>query len=176
MECLRKPTAPDYYNQATLWADDIQAVLTALSLRKPILVGWSYGGYVINDYLAQYGDGAVGGINYVCAGVVMGRKKATNMLGSDFINTVPGLCSDNLEDNIQAVQKVLRVLFQKQPSSEEFEVLVACSMVVPPTARLGMFSRTDRPRYCHERTQGPRPGHEGRQRTPSSHLLTLSIY
>lgn len=137
-----KPTAPEYYNQATLWADDIQAVLTALSLRKPILVGWSYGGYVINDYLAQYGDGAVDGINYVCAGVVMGREKATNMLGSDFINTVPGLCSDNLEGNIQAVQKVLRVLFQKQPSSEEFEVLVACSMVVPPTARLGMFSRT----------------------------------
>ena len=137
-----KPTASEQYNQATLWAHDIQAVLTALSLRKPILAGWSYAGYIINDYLAQYGAGAIGGINYVCAAVVMGRENATKMLGSDFINTVPGLCSDNLEDNIQAVRKVLRVLFHKQPSQEEFEVLIACSMVVPPPARRGMLSRT----------------------------------
>ena len=137
-----KPTASEQYTEATLWADDIQAVLTTLSLRQPVLVGWSYGGYLINDYLAQYGEGAIGGINYVCAGVVMGGKTAATMLGRDFISTVPGVCSDNLEENIQAVRTLLRVLFHKQPPQEDFEVLIACSMVVPPTARLGMFSRT----------------------------------
>ncbi|HKY70371.1 MAG TPA: alpha/beta hydrolase [Nitrospira sp.] len=137
-----KPTDPEYYNQATLWADDVQAVLKALSLRKPILAGWSYGGYVINDYLAKYGQDAIGGLNYVCAGVVMGGANTTQLLGRDFINTIPGLCSDNLEDNIQAVRKLIRVLFERQPSQEEIEIQVAYSMVVPPTARLGMFSRT----------------------------------
>src|SRR5262249_34831810 len=68
--------------------------------------------------------------------------RATNMIGSDFINTIPGMCSDNLEENIQGVRRCLRVLFEKQPAQEEFEVLVACSMVVPATARLGMLSRT----------------------------------
>jgi non-heme chloroperoxidase len=137
-----KPTDPEYYNQSALWADDVQAVLTALSLRKPVLVGWSYGGYVLNDYLARFGQDAIGGLDYVCAGVVMGGPNTTQMLGREFINTISGLCSDNLEDNIQAVRQLIRVLFERQPSQEEVERQVAYSMVVPPTARLGMFSRT----------------------------------
>lgn len=36
-----KPTTLDHYTQAQLWADDVQAVMTALALRKPILAGWS---------------------------------------------------------------------------------------------------------------------------------------
>jgi len=137
-----KPTAPEQYNQPTLWADDVHAVLAGLSLRKPLLVGWSYAGYVINDYLAQYGEEAIGGINYVCAGVVMGGEKAAGMLGRDFTSTVPGLCSDSLEDNIHAVRTCVRVLFEKHPSQEELEVLIACGMVVPTKARVGMFFRT----------------------------------
>ena len=137
-----KPTEPQHYNQPNLWADDIHAVLITLSLRKPLLVGWSYGGYVINDYLAQYGEGAVGGVNYVSAGVVMGGRNAPTMLGCDFINTMPGLCSDKLEENIHAARRFVRVLFEKPPSQEEIEVLIASTMVVPPTVRLAMVSRS----------------------------------
>ena len=137
-----KPTAREPYQEAKTWADDLHAVLTSLSLRKPILVGWSYGGYVINDYLAVHGEGAIGGINYVCAGVVMGGGNAATMLGSGFTGIVPGLCSDNLDDNIQAARKFARVLFAKPPSQDDVEVLIASTMMVPPTARLGMFSRT----------------------------------
>jgi len=136
-----KPSALEAYTQAQLWADDVQAVITALALDKPILVGWSYGGYIINDYLALYGSKMVGGINYVCAGVLLGVEKATGMLGSEFIATVPGLCSENLDDNISAVRKLLRLIFEKQPSQDEFEELIASNMVTPPVARKGMASR-----------------------------------
>jgi len=137
-----KPTAPEHYSQTDLWADDIHAVLSALSLRNPILVGWSYGGYIINDYLAKHGDSAIGGINYVCAGVVMGGARAMNMVSGAFIKTAPGMCSDNLEDNIQAVRELVRILFHKPPAPDDIEVLIASSMVVPSAARLGMLSRT----------------------------------
>ncbi|HEX6950098.1 MAG TPA: alpha/beta hydrolase [Nitrospira sp.] len=137
-----KPTGPEHYSQADLWADDVHAVLSALSLRNPILVGWSYGGYIINDYLAKHGDGEIGGIIYVCAGVVMGGAKAKNMIGGAFMKTAPGMCSENLEDNIQAVRELVRILFHKQPAQEDIEVLIASSMVVPPTGRFGMLSRT----------------------------------
>lgn len=136
-----KPEALEHYTQADLWGNDLHAVMTALALRKPILAGWSYGGYIINDYLAKYGQDAIGGINYVCAGVLLGVEKATGTLGSDFIDTVPGMCSDNLEDNIHAVRKLMRLIFEKQPSQEDFEVLVASNMVVPAIARSGMVSR-----------------------------------
>lgn len=136
-----KPSALEAYRQALLWADDVQAVITALALDKPILVGWSYGGYIINDYLALYGSEMVGDINYVCAGVLMGVEKAPGMLGSEFIETLPGLCSENLDDNMSAVRKLLRLIFERQPPQDEFEELIASNMITPPVARKGMVSR-----------------------------------
>lgn len=137
-----KPTASEHYTQAERWADDVQAVMTALALRKPILVGWSYGGFIINDYLARYGQDTVGGINYVCAGVLLGVEKAANTFGRGFTDHVAGLCSENLEDNIRALRPFLRALFEKQPPQEDFEVTVAFNMVVPAAVRLGLVSRT----------------------------------
>jgi non-heme chloroperoxidase len=49
-----KPTGLEHYTQDALWADDMHAVIAGLALRKPILGGWSYGGFLINDYLAKY--------------------------------------------------------------------------------------------------------------------------
>lgn len=136
-----KPNAIEDYSQAQLWADDVQAVITALALHKPILVGWSYGGYVVNDYLALYGSDAVGGIHYVCAGVLLGVEKATGTLSSEFLEIVAGLCSETLEDHIRAVRKLTRLIFEKPPSQEEREELLASSMVVPLAGRVGMASR-----------------------------------
>jgi non-heme chloroperoxidase len=137
-----KPTALEHYTQAERWAEDVQAVITGLALRKPILAGWSYGGSIINDYLAQYGQDMIGGINYVGAAVLLGVEKATNTFGGDFLAVVPGLCSENLEENIRVVRPFLRAVFAKQPSQDEFEVMIAFNMVVPPAVRFGMVSRT----------------------------------
>jgi len=137
-----KPMALDQYTDADRWAEDVHAVITGLALRKPILAGWSYGGYIINDYLAQYGQGGVGGINYVCAGVLLGVEKAAKTFGSNFLDAVPGLCSENLEDNIRALPPFLHAVFAKPLSQDEFEVMVAFNMVVPSAVRLGMVSRT----------------------------------
>src|SRR4051812_8871268 len=49
-----KPRAA--YDDSALWAQDIHAVITALGLHQPILVGWSYGGVIISDYLGAFGD------------------------------------------------------------------------------------------------------------------------
>jgi non-heme chloroperoxidase len=137
-----KPTGLEHYTQDALWADDIHAVIAGLALRKPILVGWSYGGFIINDYLATYGQDAVGGINYVGAGVLLGVEKAANTYGSDLPGYFAGLCSDNLEDNIRALRPFLHAIFEKQPAQEDFEVMVAFNMVVPPAVRRGLVSRT----------------------------------
>ena len=77
-----KPTTSEHYTQSERWADDVQAVITELALDKPILVGWSYGGFIINDYLAKYGQDAVGGINYVCAAVLLGVERRRTCLAA----------------------------------------------------------------------------------------------
>lgn len=137
-----KPPEFGCYTESVLWADDIHAIITGLSLRRPILAGWSYGGYIINDYLAKYGQDAVGGINYVGAGVLLGGANSAEMFGKDVSGFFGGLCSDNLEENIRALRPFLRAIFEKQPPQEDFEVMAAYNMVVPPAVRRGLVSRT----------------------------------
>ncbi|MFY9685527.1 MAG: alpha/beta fold hydrolase, partial [Pseudolabrys sp.] len=43
------PMETDQYTDGDKWADDIEAVIDELALDRPILVGWSYGGYIISD-------------------------------------------------------------------------------------------------------------------------------
>lgn len=55
------PLADSAYNTgaaagtAALWAGDLQAVLSGLGLSAPTVVGWSYGGCVLQDYIAIQG-------------------------------------------------------------------------------------------------------------------------
>jgi pimeloyl-ACP methyl ester carboxylesterase len=48
----------------------------ALALERPILVGWSYGGYVICDYLRKFGDRDLGGIVFVAAAPCSARRRS----------------------------------------------------------------------------------------------------
>jgi pimeloyl-ACP methyl ester carboxylesterase len=42
--------------------------MDATGLKRPVLVGWSYGGRVMADYLTTHGTGKLAGLNYVDAG------------------------------------------------------------------------------------------------------------
>ena len=46
-----KPLGPEHYASGKLWADDLAAVIEQIGLERPTLVAWSYGGYVVADYL-----------------------------------------------------------------------------------------------------------------------------
>ena len=56
-----KPLDASKYTDSSLWADDLAAVIRARNLQRPVLVGWSYGGYIIADYVRKYGDNGLGG-------------------------------------------------------------------------------------------------------------------
>src|SRR4030095_2382669 len=43
------PLEQALYTDAGLWADDLAAIIEELHLDRPVLVGWSYGGFVICD-------------------------------------------------------------------------------------------------------------------------------
>jgi pimeloyl-ACP methyl ester carboxylesterase len=57
---------------AALWAGDLQAVLTGLSLSSPTVVGWSYGGSVLLDYIGTHaGLGGIGKAMVVASSPVL---------------------------------------------------------------------------------------------------------
>jgi non-heme chloroperoxidase len=58
-----KPFEPEKYKESKAWADEVQAIIDAARLRRPVLVGWSYGGRVIADYLRIHGPARLAGLN-----------------------------------------------------------------------------------------------------------------
>jgi pimeloyl-ACP methyl ester carboxylesterase len=87
----------------SVWAADIPAVVTDLALERPILCGWSYG-VVVADYLRSHGEGAVGGIVLVGAISRLGEP-VLPFLGGDFVATLPGLFSTDVETSTAACRR-----------------------------------------------------------------------
>jgi len=60
-----KPWQTELVGPSKAWAEDVAAVITATNLEKPVLVGWSYGGFVVSDYVRHFGLDGIAGINLV---------------------------------------------------------------------------------------------------------------
>jgi len=132
-----KPLEPEKYKESKAWADEVQAVIDAAKLKRPVLVGWSYGGGVIGDYLAIHGATGLAGLNYVDA-----VSKSDPSFFGEGLKVQPLMFSDDLATNIAATRAFLHSCFEKQPSREEFETMLAFNMMVPPKVRANMGGRT----------------------------------
>ena len=129
-----KPSGPEYYKEGKRWADDVQAVIDAFKLKRPVLVGWSLGGRVISEYLSHYGDGGISGINFVGSRTVVDPKRP--VLGRGALDYLVGpMLSDNLELNIAGTRAFVRSCTAKALLPEEFDLIFAFNMMSPPNAR-----------------------------------------
>ncbi|MEE4184786.1 MAG: alpha/beta hydrolase [Gammaproteobacteria bacterium] len=50
-----------------LWAEDVAAAIAAAGLQRPVVVGWSYGGFVAMDYVRHFGTAEVAGLMLVAS-------------------------------------------------------------------------------------------------------------
>jgi pimeloyl-ACP methyl ester carboxylesterase len=46
-----KPWTPESYAGSGVWAEDIRRIIEAFALDRPVIIGWSFGGYVAMNYL-----------------------------------------------------------------------------------------------------------------------------
>lgn len=135
-----KPLDPANYTDGTLWADDLNALIQAKHLTRPILVGWSYGGYIISDYIRKYGDRAIGGIVFLAAVTKQGTPEATGYLTSDVLAVLGDVLSPDVQKSIDGTRALTR-LFANPLEGVEWERAYGSAMMVPPAIRLAMFSR-----------------------------------
>jgi non-heme chloroperoxidase len=130
----------DGYGDPAVWAADIHAVVTELGLERPILCGWSYG-VVIADYLRSHGEQAVGGIVLVGAISRLGEP-VLPFLGGEFVATLPGLFSTDVETSTTALQTFLRLTTSAEPAPEDLYLALGYNSAVPPQVRQALLSRT----------------------------------
>ncbi|HEY6407745.1 MAG TPA: alpha/beta hydrolase [Ktedonobacteraceae bacterium] len=136
-----KPTDPAAFQDGKIWADDIQAVISALRLNKPVLAGWSYGGFIICDYIRHYGQDNLGGLIFVAAATEMGRDEANALLGAEFLQLVPGFFSTDYATGSAALQQFMGMATYEELDPHTFYYLVGLNSVTLPASRQGMFMR-----------------------------------
>ncbi|MGI9595357.1 MAG: alpha/beta fold hydrolase [Acidimicrobiales bacterium] len=134
-----KPLEPENYNDGKLWADDVEAVITQLGLDRPVIVGWSYGGFIINDYVEHHGDAKLGAINFVAAAAKL--DDTYEHLGPGFLENAAAMTDSDLATQLEGIRRFLRACYATQPSQDDFETALAFNMVVPPAVRAGLAGR-----------------------------------
>jgi pimeloyl-ACP methyl ester carboxylesterase len=129
-----------------------------LNLESAILVGWSYAGFVIGDYLRRYGDAEIAGINFVSAAVGIGEQWFGKHIGPGFLDHVPGACSEDQAVALQTMRNFLHVAIKKPIPPEAFEIAMGWNMIVDYRVRAHLVSRTEdfTPELKKLRKAGPR--------------------
>lgn len=135
------PLEAENYTDAQRWADDIAAIIEQLKLSRPVLVGWSYGGFIISDYVRAYGQSAIAALNYVGGAVTLDEGAFGTLIGPTFLNHVEGATQPDMPTNIDTIRKFLREAVAKPIPQEDLEVALASAISVPAAVRAGLLAR-----------------------------------
>ncbi len=136
-----KPEEQQAYTDSRLWAEDIQSIITTLGLDRPVLIGWSYGGVMICDYLRFYGQASLRGIVFVGAVSKLGAP-VLPLLGADFVALFDGLFANDVRQSTTALQQFLRLMVSVEPAPRDLYLWLGYNSVVPPSVRAHLFART----------------------------------
>jgi non-heme chloroperoxidase len=135
------PLEHAHYATGDLWGEDVAAMIDELRLDRPVLVGWSYGAFVICDYVRTHGQDRVAAINFVEGAVRLGEAAFGTLIGRGFLDHFAGATADDLPTNIRAMRAFVRACLVKPLSDDDLETAVCWNVVVPAAIRAGLAAR-----------------------------------
>jgi non-heme chloroperoxidase len=123
-------------------AADIEAVVATLKLVKPVLVGWSFGGLVMMDYLSVKGLANVGGVVFVVSNMAStSAANPPNYFGPGVLNYFADLLSPNLTKSIPATINFLKAVPKHPFGADDFACALGYNMLMPSGPRAAIFAR-----------------------------------
>ncbi len=134
-----KPADEAAYSDGTRWADDLAAVISAAGLRRPTLVGWSLGGFVLAHYLKRHGGPHVAAVNLVDAVT----RFSPDLLTPASLDFAKKLGSDDLAVRSEAVAGFLEGCFATPPPRAELDRMLAFNGMVPRALQRGILKLSD---------------------------------
>ncbi len=121
-----QPAEAAAYSAQDIWANDLEAVMDAVQVKRPVLVGWSMGGRAIRQYLMAYGAARLAGVNFVSSWVIE-DPRGMGALSPQRGASVP----QTLAERLAGVIAFLDACFEKKPDEAEFRMALAYNMLVP---------------------------------------------
>ena len=134
-----KPLDAEQYQRPRLWAADIAAVIDQCELDRPTLVAWSYGGFVVCDFVRECGQDDISAVNLVGAAVTLNER--FDDIGPAFLTHAPGGADPDLPTRIAALRRFWRSMTVQPLSQEELETGLSGSVAVPPQVLGALISR-----------------------------------
>lgn len=129
------------YNEAKTWADDIQLIINVLNIELPILCGWSYGGFILTDYLSIYGEKSISGIILVSAFGETGTENDTNICGAELLDIVSRLLYNDTSEYINVLRDFISHFTYKPLSEKDKAYFLEFNKIVPKYVWQDMVGR-----------------------------------
>ncbi|WP_067568654.1 alpha/beta fold hydrolase [Nocardia acidivorans] len=132
------------YDDPKNWAADVAAVLAAEQITGgAVLLGWSYGGIVLSDYLAAYGTAAVAGVVYTGSQAGIGKNVPGAQTGPAMQKAIP----DVFEESAGRAGRGFAAfgnanIGRGADKGEDAQRLFGGSIATPPRVRKALFYRT----------------------------------
>lgn len=141
-----KPWDKSGYQDSKLWADDIIAVMDATGVSKAVLVGWSFGGFVVANVVDHYGTDRIVGVNLVgsAGGMVTPMFPAgpnDPAAAKKRADTAKLQVSGNIEDNVLGSIAGIEFLTAKPGDQAWQDLSRAGGMLLLPYVRKALAGR-----------------------------------
>ncbi|MFK7828676.1 MAG: alpha/beta fold hydrolase [Congregibacter sp.] len=135
-----KPWTPEAYAGTEVWAEDIAAVVKAFDLDRPIIVGWSFGGFVAMNYLRHCGADCASGLMLVgsLAGLVP-RPPPPDPAKSETPPIKGDARADDYHQLFDGAEWVARVMTYEAPSELDMLQKQLTIVMMPPHVRRAML-------------------------------------
>ena len=151
-----KPETPDSYTGTALWGDDVAAVIAAADLKRPTLVGWSYGARVIAAHLATHGDAHLAGVVLAGGILAIGAARDEWMVGDASPGLDRDLYTEDLLRRLAATARFVEACTARPLDRQTYGALVGANMLCPAHVRRALFAANVdfRPVYAAMRCPG----------------------
>ena len=131
------------YDSPAQWADDVEAVLDSAGIGEgagAILLGWSYGGIVVADYLAARGEGRVAGM-VLCGAVTSVSRSAGGAVGPAMVEvTTNGAFDENPGKAVAALASFGNAMMRSGDGTSGQRIF-GLSLATPPAVRRKLLTR-----------------------------------
>ncbi|RDI66374.1 alpha/beta fold hydrolase [Nocardia pseudobrasiliensis] len=132
------------YDDPKNWAADIAAVLAGEGIDTgAVLLGWSYGGIVLSDYLTAYGTGAIAGVVYCGSQANIGRGVPGANTGPAMQKAIPDVFEESAGKAVRGFSAFGSAnTGRARDKGADAQRLFGGSLSTPPRVRKALFYRT----------------------------------
>jgi non-heme chloroperoxidase len=136
-------SAPDdinAYKSGTKWGQDLKSVIDAWALKNVTLVGWSYGGIVISEYVRIAGDQNVRNMIYVDASTSVGIQGPIT-LNPNYTSNFPTYVSNDYTTRMLGFKNFTAMVTKWPLSQDNYMRVLGWMLATKPICSKGMHER-----------------------------------